>query len=97
MPTSFKFSCPSQGNNPQNSFQICSKFNEIVLTCIEILAKAQKKSPAILPGQAFGKKSLRGFTISNATITVPVPDHKEIRAGTLMSTNHQSRLPQSEF
>lgn len=31
------------------------------------------------------------------SVTVPVPDHKEIRAGTLMSIIRQSRLPRSEF
>jgi predicted RNA binding protein YcfA (HicA-like mRNA interferase family) len=31
------------------------------------------------------------------TITVPVPDHKEIRVGTLLSIIRQSGLPRSEF
>ncbi len=35
--------------------------------------------------------------ISNGTITVPVPDHKEIRTGTLHSIIRQSQIPRSEF
>jgi len=31
------------------------------------------------------------------TITVPVPNHKEIRIGTLKSIIRQSRIPSSEF
>jgi len=33
----------------------------------------------------------------DGTITVPVPDHKELRAGTLQSILRQSGLPRSEF
>ena len=32
-----------------------------------------------------------------STVTVPVPDHKELRAGTLLSIIRQSGLPRSEF
>jgi predicted RNA binding protein YcfA (HicA-like mRNA interferase family) len=32
-----------------------------------------------------------------STITVPVPDHPEIRTGTLMSIIRQSRLPRELF
>ena len=32
-----------------------------------------------------------------STITVPVPDHKELRTGTLMSIIRQSGLPRSAF
>ncbi|MBL7129318.1 MAG: type II toxin-antitoxin system HicA family toxin [Ignavibacteria bacterium] len=35
--------------------------------------------------------------ISGSTITVPIPDHKEIRIGTLRSIIRQSRLPRDEF
>jgi len=35
--------------------------------------------------------------ISGGTITVPVPDHKEIRTGTLLSIIRQSGVPRSEF
>ena len=31
------------------------------------------------------------------TITVPVPNHKEIRIGTLKSIIRQSKIPSSEF
>lgn len=31
------------------------------------------------------------------TITVPVPDHKEIKNGTLMSIIRQSGIPRTEF
>jgi predicted RNA binding protein YcfA (HicA-like mRNA interferase family) len=33
----------------------------------------------------------------NSTITIPVPNHKEIRTGTLMSIIRQSRLDRSTF
>jgi len=32
-----------------------------------------------------------------STITVPVPDHKELRKGTLLSIIRQSQLPRSAF
>lgn len=35
--------------------------------------------------------------IPGSTATVPVPDHREIRLGTLQSIIRQSRLPRSEF
>ncbi|MFC2173509.1 type II toxin-antitoxin system HicA family toxin [Acidobacteriota bacterium] len=35
--------------------------------------------------------------LPNSTITVPVPDHEEIRIGTLQSIIRQSGLPRSEF
>ncbi|NOY38929.1 MAG: type II toxin-antitoxin system HicA family toxin [Nitrospirae bacterium] len=31
------------------------------------------------------------------TVTVPVPDHKEIKRGTLMSIIKQSQTPKEEF
>ena len=34
---------------------------------------------------------------SVTTVTVPVPDHKELRAGTLLSIIRQSGLSRSEF
>lgn len=34
---------------------------------------------------------------ADGTITVPVPDHKEFRTGTLRSIIRQSTLPRSEF
>ncbi len=35
--------------------------------------------------------------IAGTTITVPVPDHTEIKIGTLMSIVRQSGLPRSLF
>ncbi|MCK4543497.1 MAG: type II toxin-antitoxin system HicA family toxin [Spirochaetales bacterium] len=35
--------------------------------------------------------------LPNTTVTVPVPDHKEIRIGTLLSIIRQSGLQRSEF
>jgi len=35
--------------------------------------------------------------LSHGTITVPVPNHDEIRIGTLQSIIRQSGLPRSEF
>jgi len=35
--------------------------------------------------------------IEDSTITIPVPNHKEIRTGTLMSIIRQSRLDRSIF
>ena len=34
---------------------------------------------------------------SDTTITVPIPDHDELRAGTLQSIIRQSGVPRSEF
>ena len=36
-------------------------------------------------------------SLPDTTITVPVPDHAEIRAGTLRSIIRQSGLPRGEF
>lgn len=35
--------------------------------------------------------------LSDTTITVPVPDHSELRIGTLRSIIRQSELPRSLF
>jgi predicted RNA binding protein YcfA (HicA-like mRNA interferase family) len=35
--------------------------------------------------------------ITGGTVTVPVPDHKEIRRGTLLSIIRQSGISKSEF
>ncbi len=35
--------------------------------------------------------------LPQTTITVPVPDHKEIRVGTLQSIIRQSGIPKTEF
>jgi len=37
------------------------------------------------------------FKTTDSTITVPVPDHREIRIGTLQSIIRQSGLPKSLF
>ena len=34
---------------------------------------------------------------AETTVTVPVPDHKEVRPGTLQSIFRQSGLPRSAF
>jgi predicted RNA binding protein YcfA (HicA-like mRNA interferase family) len=34
---------------------------------------------------------------TEGTVTVPVPDHDELRIGTLLSIIRQSGLPRSEF
>ena len=34
---------------------------------------------------------------AGSTVTVPVPDHKELRRGTLRSVIRQSRLPRNLF
>lgn len=36
-------------------------------------------------------------TTPDGTTTVPVPDHDELRIGTLLSVIRQSRLPRSSF
>ncbi len=57
----------------------------------------------ILAGHGFTEVRRRGSHIvmqrksSSTTITIPVPDHKEIRKGTLLSIIRQSNLPRSEF
>ena len=57
----------------------------------------------ILEKHGFKEVRRRGSHIAmqrstpDSTITVPVPDHKEIRAGTLMSIIRQSGLSRSEF
>ncbi len=35
--------------------------------------------------------------IPNSTITVPIPDHKEIKIGTLLGIIRQSQLPRKLF
>ncbi|MCY3967972.1 MAG: type II toxin-antitoxin system HicA family toxin [bacterium] len=36
-------------------------------------------------------------TVPDGTVTVPVPDHLELRTGTLLSIIRQSGVPRSEF
>jgi len=49
--------------------------------------KVRKKGSHIVMQKQIGK----------STITVPVPDHKEIKKGTLMSIIRQSGVPREEF
>ncbi len=58
---------------------------------------------AILRQHGFEQVRQRGSHVimqkklPNITITVPVPDHKELRIGTLMSIIRQSQLDRSTF
>jgi predicted RNA binding protein YcfA (HicA-like mRNA interferase family) len=58
---------------------------------------------AILKQHGFEQVRQRGSHIimqkqvAGSTITVPVPDHKELRIGTLMSIIRQSQLDRSLF
>ncbi len=58
---------------------------------------------AILRGHGFVEVRRRSSHIvmqrqrPDGTTTVPVPDHKEVRIGTLQSIIRQSGLPRSEF
>ena len=57
----------------------------------------------ILEKHGFSELRRRGSHIvmqrmlPNTTVTIPVPDHKEIRIGTLLSIIRQSGLQRSEF
>ena len=58
---------------------------------------------AILSQHGFVRMRQRGShvvmqqTTPTGTITVPVPDHSELRIGTLQSIIRQSRTPRSQF
>ena len=58
---------------------------------------------AILRTQGFDEVRRRGSHVvmqkktRGSTITVPVPDHKEIRRGTLAAIIRQSQLPRKLF
>jgi len=62
-----------------------------------------KELCAILLEHGFSEVRQRGSHIvmqkqlENSTITVPVPNHDEIRIGTLQSIIRQSGIPKSEF
>ncbi len=62
-----------------------------------------KEVCAILAKYGFLEVRRRGshivmqMKLSKGTITVPVPNHNEIRIGTLQSIIRQSKLPRSEF
>ena len=57
----------------------------------------------ILAAHGFSEVRRRGSHIvmqkklENSSVTVPIPDHAEVRIGTLMSIVRQSGLPRSEF
>ena len=57
----------------------------------------------ILAGNGFIEVRRRGSHIvmqkkkSDSTVTVPIPDHKELRRGTLRSIIRQSGVPRSFF
>jgi predicted RNA binding protein YcfA (HicA-like mRNA interferase family) len=57
----------------------------------------------ILENHGFKKVRQRGShvimqkKIPGSTVTVPIPEHKEIRMGTLMSIIRQSGIPRIEF
>ena len=44
-----------------------------------------------------GSHIIMQLKTSDSTITVPVPNHKEIKIGTLKSIIRQSHIPKSEF
>lgn len=58
---------------------------------------------AILARHGFNEVRRRGShivmqkTVPGSTITVPVPDHPELRPGTLASIIRQSKLPPAAF
>lgn len=62
-----------------------------------------KEVCAVLRKHGFEQVRQRGSHIimqrqaEGSTITVPVPDHKELRTGTLLSIIRQSRLDRSLF
>jgi len=62
-----------------------------------------KEVCTILANHGFFEVRRRGSYIvmqkklTHGTITIPVPDHDEIRIGTLHSIIRQSGLPRSEF
>ena len=61
------------------------------------------RSGAILNRQGFLEVRRKGSHVvmqkrtDSTTITVPVPDHSELRTGTLLSIIRQSQLPRSLF
>jgi predicted RNA binding protein YcfA (HicA-like mRNA interferase family) len=70
---------------------------------IKLRVLSWKEVCAILKKAGFEEVRRRGSHIvmqkkkPQGTITVPVPDHNEIRSGTLQSIIRQSGLPRGEF
>jgi predicted RNA binding protein YcfA (HicA-like mRNA interferase family) len=44
-----------------------------------------------------GSHAIMQKRLPDTTLTVPIPDHAELRRGTLAGIIRQSRLPRSEF
>ncbi len=69
----------------------------------KLLVLSGKQVCRILVRHGFFEVRQRGSHIvmqkrlSDTTITVPVPNHEELRAGTLQSIIRQSGVPRSEF
>ncbi|MCY4363225.1 MAG: type II toxin-antitoxin system HicA family toxin [Gammaproteobacteria bacterium] len=71
---------------------------------VKLKVLSGKEVCRILASQGFVKVRRRSShvvmqknTPGGSTVTVPVPDHKELRTGTLMSIIRQSELPRSLF
>ena len=70
---------------------------------VKLRVLSGKEVCAILTKAGFEEVRRRGShiimqkRIPDGTITVPIPDHKEIRTGTLQSIIRQSGMPRSEF
>jgi predicted RNA binding protein YcfA (HicA-like mRNA interferase family) len=62
-----------------------------------------KEVCTILANNSFVKIRQKGShiimqkAVGNSTITVPIPNHKEIKIGTLQSIIRQSGIPSNEF
>ncbi|HUT55879.1 MAG TPA: type II toxin-antitoxin system HicA family toxin [bacterium] len=58
---------------------------------------------AVLARHGFAEVRRRGSHIvmqkkfADSTVTVPIPDHKELRKGTVLGIIKQSRIPKAEF
>lgn len=69
----------------------------------KLLVLSGQQACAILARNGFLKVRQRGShivmqkQIADTTVTVPVPNHAELRPGTLQSIIRQSGLPKSEF
>ncbi|CDI02116.1 YcfA-like protein [Candidatus Competibacter denitrificans Run_A_D11] len=73
------------------------------LRLVKLRVLSGREVCAILARHGFIEMRQRGSHIAmqkqleDATITVPVPNHSEIRIGTLQSIIRQSGIPKSEF
>lgn len=69
----------------------------------ELRVLSGKEACDILAAHGFEEVRRRGThvvmqkRIGSSTITVPVPDHRELRIGTLRAIIRQSRLPREFF